>query len=85
MKYKLYWKRSKNIRVFVLLNEISFIAVQLNLPDEMPALFSAGYSPITAAGTQAQIQHVARLLSSQLTAGGVGPGVEQVKEDEVST
>lgn len=49
----------------------------------MPALFSAGYSPITAAGTQAQIQHVARLLSSQLTAGGVGPGVEQVKEDEV--
>lgn len=49
----------------------------------MPALFSAGYSPITAAGTQAQIQHVARLLSSQLTAAGVGPGAEQVKDDEV--
>lgn len=55
----------------------------LNLPDEMPALFSAGYSPITAAGTQAQIQHVARLLSSQLTAAGVGPGAEQVKDDEM--
>lgn len=55
----------------------------LNLPDEMPPLFSAGYSPITAAGTQAQIQHVARLLSSQLTAGGVGPGVEQVQDEEM--
>lgn len=59
------------------------MVLQLNLPDEMPALFSAGYSPITAAGTQAQIQHVARLLSSQLTAAGVGPGAEQVKDDEV--
>ncbi|KAG0711695.1 Symplekin [Chionoecetes opilio] len=54
----------------------------LNLPDEMPALFSAGYSPITAAGTQTQIQHVARLLSSQLTAVGQGPGAEQVPDDE---
>ena len=69
--------------MFFFLNKESSIIVQLNLPDDMPALFSAGYSPITAAGTQTQIQHVARLLSSQLTAGGVGPGVEQVKDDEV--
>lgn len=49
----------------------------------MPPLFSAGYSPITAAGTPTQIQHVARLLASQLTRAGVGPGVEQSKEEEV--
>ncbi|XP_071524729.1 symplekin isoform X1 [Panulirus ornatus] len=57
----------------------------LNLPDEMPPLFSAGYSPITAAGTPTQIQHVARLLASQLTRAGVGPGVEQTKEEEVKS
>lgn len=49
----------------------------------MPPLFSAGYSPITAAGTTPQIQHVGRLIASQLTAAGVGPGVEQAKEEEV--
>lgn len=59
------------------------MVTMLNLPDEMPALFSVGYSPITAAGTPTQIQHVARLIASQLTAAGVGPGVEQTEEDEV--
>ncbi|XP_042890478.1 symplekin-like isoform X2 [Penaeus japonicus] len=64
-------------------NVASLVMVtMLNLPDEMPPLFSAGYSPITAAGTSPQIQHVGRLISSQLTAAGVGPGVEQAKEEE---
>lgn len=57
----------------------------LNLPEEMPPLFSAAYTPITAAGSHSQIQHMARLLASQLTAAGLGPGAEQVKEDEVET
>ncbi|XP_047473127.1 symplekin-like isoform X1 [Penaeus chinensis] len=67
-------------------NVASLVMVtMLNLPDEMPPLFSAGYSPITAAGTSPQIQHVGRLIASQLTAAGVGPGVEQAKEEEAKT
>ncbi|KAK4296500.1 hypothetical protein Pmani_031010 [Petrolisthes manimaculis] len=58
------------------------MVTMLNLPEEMPAVFSAGYSPITAAGTTKQIQHVARLLSSQLTAAGVGPGAEQQAQQQ---
>ena len=49
---------------------------QLNLPDKLPPQFTASYTPVTAAGTSSQIDHVARLLSAQLTAAGVGPGIE---------
>jgi len=47
-----------------------------NVPDAMPPLFAAIYTPIAAAGTQGQIKHVARLLSTQLNAAGLGPGAE---------
>ncbi|VEL18030.1 unnamed protein product, partial [Protopolystoma xenopodis] len=36
------------------------------LPDKMPSAFQATYTPIAAAGTQAQIRHLARLLAAQL-------------------
>lgn len=45
-----------------------------HLPDTMPSIFNATYTPIAAAGTQAQIKRVARLLATQLNAAGLGPG-----------
>ncbi|KAJ4429987.1 hypothetical protein ANN_22191 [Periplaneta americana] len=53
------------------------------LPDTMPAHFSAMYTPIAAAGTQGQIKHVARLIATQLTAVGLGPGAKQAKKLQV--
>ena len=54
----------------------------LNLPDTMPPIFAASYSPVTAAGTPSQIDHVARLLAAQLTNAGVGPGVEDISASQ---
>lgn len=53
---------------------------QAQLPDTMPSLFSATYTPIAKAGTQSQIKHVARLLATQLNALGLGPGASLAKE-----
>ncbi|XP_021916110.1 symplekin [Zootermopsis nevadensis] len=53
------------------------------LPDSMPPHFSAMYTPIAAAGTQGQIKHVARLIATQLTAIGLGPGARQAKKLQV--
>uniref|UniRef100_A0A8D0GAE2 Symplekin n=1 Tax=Sphenodon punctatus TaxID=8508 RepID=A0A8D0GAE2_SPHPU len=50
------------------------------LPENMPASFQATYTPVESAGTDAQIKHLARLMASQMTAAGLGPGVEQIKE-----
>ncbi|RWS16735.1 symplekin-like protein [Dinothrombium tinctorium] len=50
----------------------------LSLPDQMPAHFLASYTPIAAAGTPSQIKHLARLLSTQLTAAGLGKGVDEM-------
>uniref|UniRef100_A0A3B3CU74 Symplekin n=1 Tax=Oryzias melastigma TaxID=30732 RepID=A0A3B3CU74_ORYME len=54
------------------------------LPDVMPASFQATYTPVESAGTDAQIKHLARLMATQMTAAGIGPGLEQskAKEDE---
>lgn len=49
----------------------------------MPPHFSAMYTPIAAAGTQGQIKHVARLIATQLTAIGLGPGARQAKKLQV--
>lgn len=49
------------------------------LPETMPPLFSATYTPIAAAGTQGQIKHVARLLATQLNNAGLGPGASIAK------
>lgn len=56
------------------------------LPDVMPASFQATYTPVESAGTDAQIKHLARLMATQMTAAGLGPGLEQCKarEEDVS-
>lgn len=47
------------------------------LPNAMPASFQATYTPVESAGTDAQIKHLARLMATQITAAGLGPGGEQ--------
>ncbi|XP_066514709.1 symplekin isoform X2 [Hoplias malabaricus] len=49
------------------------------LPEVMPASFQATYTPVESAGTDAQIKHLARLMATQMTAAGLGPGLEQSK------
>ncbi|XP_051900217.1 symplekin [Pristis pectinata] len=49
------------------------------LPDVMPASFQATYTPVESAGTDAQIKHLARLMATQMTSAGLGPGVDQMK------
>lgn len=48
------------------------------LPDTMPASFQSTYTPVESAGTDAQIRHLARLMASQMTAAGIGPGETSV-------
>ncbi|XP_077537132.1 symplekin scaffold protein isoform X2 [Haemaphysalis longicornis] len=50
----------------------------LSLPEAMPAHFQASYTPIAVAGTETQIKHLARLISTQMTAAGLGKGVEEM-------
>ncbi|KAM3862160.1 symplekin [Diretmus argenteus] len=52
------------------------------LPDVMPASFQATYTPVESAGTDAQIKHLARLMATQMTAAGIGPGLEQCRARE---
>ncbi|XP_061698280.1 symplekin [Syngnathoides biaculeatus] len=52
------------------------------LPDTMPASFQATYTPVESAGTDAQIRHLARLMATQMTAAGIGPGFEECKARE---
>lgn len=49
------------------------------LPEALPAHFQASYTPIAAAGTEAQIRHLSRLMATQFTAKGFGPGADQLK------
>ncbi|KAF8795634.1 Symplekin like protein [Argiope bruennichi] len=57
----------------------------LNLPGIMPAHFQNTYTPIAAAGTEAQIRHLSRLLATQLNNAGIGKGeVKEEKESQVS-
>lgn len=44
----------------------------------MSAQFSSAYTPVGEIGVQNQIRHVARLMATQMTNAGVGPGVEKV-------
>ncbi|XP_077473907.1 symplekin [Stigmatopora argus] len=52
------------------------------LPDTMPASFQATYTPVESAGTDAQIKHLARLMATQMTSAGIGPGLEECKARE---
>lgn len=51
----------------------------LALPDRLPSHFQDTYTPIAAAGGQAQVAHLARLLGSQMTAAGIGVGYERME------
>merc|ERR1719315_928586 len=55
------------------------------LPTVMPPHFNNTYTPIAAAGTEGQVKHVSRLLATQLTNAGLGPGVRMVEERRQST
>ena len=47
------------------------------LPSVMPPHFNNTFTPIAAAGTDGQVRHVSRLLATQLTSAGLGPGVTE--------
>lgn len=49
----------------------------------MPPHFSAVYTPITAAGTQQQIRHVARLLAAQITAASAATAINAQKAEPI--
>lgn len=62
---------------FITLSRFFFFQVLISmvyLPDVMPASFQATYTPVESAGTDAQIKHLARLMATQMTAAGIGPG-----------
>ena len=65
-------------------NVVDLVLVSMFLlPEKMPASFQSTYTPIAAAGTPAQIEHLARLLGAQLTAAGYGKGYELMKSQQV--
>uniref|UniRef100_A0A2C9JRK3 Symplekin n=1 Tax=Biomphalaria glabrata TaxID=6526 RepID=A0A2C9JRK3_BIOGL len=66
-------------KAFLLRLSASLGSLQVMLPDAMPALFQSTYTPIAAAGTQAQISHIARLLATQLTMAGMGKGLGELQ------
>ncbi|XP_018897475.2 uncharacterized protein Sym isoform X1 [Bemisia tabaci] len=60
------------------------VAVSLTkLPEVMPPLFSATYTPIAAAGTPQQIKHVARLLATQISTAGLGTGQIELNKKQM--
>lgn len=62
----------------VLENVTDLVLVSLQqLPESMPPLFQATYTPVASAGLDAQIEHVSRLLATQFTAAGLGAGVKE--------
>ena len=54
------------------------ILSMLGLPDRMPTSFQETYTPIAAAGGLAQVSHLSRLISSQMTNAGIGVGAEKM-------
>ncbi|XP_046847491.1 symplekin-like [Xenia sp. Carnegie-2017] len=67
--------RLKNERVSELV-----IVSMLGLPDQMPTNFQETYTPIAAAGGMAQVTHLARLISAQMTNAGIGVGAEKMQQ-----
>ena len=56
------------------------VSYQVCLPKEIPAAFQSSYTPIESAGRKEQIQHLAFLLSTQMTNAGIGIGIEKTSE-----
>ena len=46
----------------------------------MPSNFQETFTPIAAAGGSAQVNHLARLLATQMTNAGIGPGIDYVQK-----
>jgi hypothetical protein len=62
-------------------NVVDLVIVSMYLlPEEIPASFQSDYTPIIDAGSPAQIEYLARLLSTQLTAAGY----ELMKSEQVT-
>ncbi|XP_022085906.1 symplekin-like [Acanthaster planci] len=55
----------------------------VTLPETMPPQFQASYTPIAAAGTDSQISHLARMMSSQFATAGIKPqNMEMLEQEE---
>lgn len=52
----------------------------LFLPRSMPAQFQETFTPIAAAGGKAQVEHLGRLMATQMTNAGIGVGIKTAKE-----
>ena len=46
----------------------------------MPAQFQETFTPIAAAGGKAQVDHLGRLMATQMTNAGIGVGIKRAKE-----
>ena len=54
----------------------------LFLPRSMPSQFQETFTPIAAAGSSLQAEHLGRLMATQMTNAGIGVGIERAKEVE---
>ena len=54
------------------------------LPKSMPSTFQETFTPIAAAGGAAQVNHLARLLATQMTNAGIGPGIDHIKKVKIT-
>ncbi|XP_035672890.1 symplekin-like isoform X2 [Branchiostoma floridae] len=77
-KYLIPLLGNDNVANIVLLSMVT-------LPDTMPAGFQSTYTPIQSAGTEEQVGHLARLMAAQMTAAGIGPGVEEMQKQAAAS
>ncbi|KAI8505657.1 hypothetical protein Bbelb_168460, partial [Branchiostoma belcheri] len=77
-KYLIPLLSNDNVANIVLLSMVT-------LPDTMPAGFQSTYTPIQSAGTEEQVGHLARLMAAQMTAAGIGPGVEEMQKQAATS
>lgn len=75
-EFKPLLENGENVANLVLISMVS-------LPDTMPPQFQSAYTPIAAAGTDTQVQHLARMMANQFAAVGIKPtNLEALKEVE---
>lgn len=58
-------------------SDLFYFFIQPEIGSTMPLHFSSTYTPINDPGTPNQIRRVARMLATQMTAAGIGPGAEK--------
>lgn len=52
----------------------------LFLPRTMPVQFQETFTPIAAAGSSTQVDHLGRLMATQMSNAGIGVGIDRAKE-----